>query len=43
MWKELKRIIKDNNAIALFGSEPFTLFSNQILKCLNTNWLWHKN
>jgi DNA modification methylase len=24
MWKELKRIIKDNSAIALFGSEPFS-------------------
>jgi site-specific DNA-methyltransferase (adenine-specific) len=24
MWKELKRITKDNGAIALFGSEPFS-------------------
>ena len=24
MWKQLNRIIKDNGAICLFGSEPFT-------------------
>ena len=24
MWKELKRITKDNAAIVLFGSQPFT-------------------
>jgi site-specific DNA-methyltransferase (adenine-specific) len=24
MWKELKRVAKDNSAIALFGSEPFS-------------------
>jgi len=24
MWKELKRIIKPNGAIVLFGSEPFS-------------------
>ena len=24
MWKELKKIIKDNGCIALFGSEPFS-------------------
>ena len=26
MWKELKRIIKDNGCIALFGTEPFSSF-----------------
>ncbi len=24
MWNQLKRVIKDNVAIALFGSEPFS-------------------
>jgi DNA modification methylase len=24
MWKELKRVAKDNSAITLFGSEPFS-------------------
>ena len=24
MWKQLNRIIKDNGAIVLFGSEPFS-------------------
>ena len=24
LWEQYKRIIKDNGAIALFGSEPFT-------------------
>ena len=24
MWKELKRIIKDNKAVVLFSSQPFT-------------------
>jgi hypothetical protein len=24
MWNQLKRVIKDNGAIALFGSEPFS-------------------
>ena len=27
MWKELKRIIKPDGAIVLFGSEPFSIFS----------------
>ena len=31
MWKELKRIIKDNGVIVLFGSEPFS----SLLRCSN--------
>ena len=31
MWKELKRIIKPNGAIVLFGSEPFS----SMLRCSN--------
>ena len=44
MWKELKRIRKDNTAIALFGTEPFSShlrLSN--LKEFKYDWIWHKN
>jgi len=44
MWKELNRIIKDNGAIALFGSQPFT--SYLILSNINMfrhEWIWVKN
>ena len=34
MWKELKRIIKDNGCIALFGSEPFSSY----LRTSNIKW-----
>ena len=34
MWKELKRIIKDNGCIVLFGSEPFSSY----LRTSNVNW-----
>jgi DNA modification methylase len=43
MWAELKRVIKPNGAIVLFGSQPFT----SILICSNLkqhkyNWVWDK-
>jgi len=44
MWKELKRIRKDNTAIALFGTEPFSShlrLSN--LKEYKYDWYWEKN
>lgn len=44
MWKELKRVIKDNGCIALFGSEPFSShlrLSN--LKMFKYDWIWVKN
>jgi site-specific DNA-methyltransferase (adenine-specific) len=44
MWKELNRIIKDNGAIALFGSQPFTsalVMSNP--KMFKYEWIWHKS
>ena len=44
MWKELKRIIKDNGCIALFGTEPFS--SNLRLSNLDWykyDWIWNKN
>jgi DNA modification methylase len=43
MWKELKRITKDNGAICLFGSEPFSShlrLSN--LKMFRYDWIWKK-
>lgn len=44
MWKQLKRITKDNGAICLFGSEPFSShlrLSN--LKMYKYDWVWQKN
>lgn len=43
MWKELKRIRKDNAAICLFGSEPFSShlrMSN--IKEFKYDWIWDK-
>ena len=44
MWKELKRIVKPNGAILLFGSEPFSShlrMSN--LKMFKYDWIWKKS
>ncbi|MDC5100189.1 site-specific DNA-methyltransferase [Acinetobacter baumannii] len=43
MWTELKRVIKPNGAIVLFGGEPFS----SMLRCSNLNmfkydWIWKK-
>ena len=43
MWNQLKRVIKDNGAIALFGSEPFSSY----LRISNIKWfkydlIWDK-
>jgi len=43
MWAELKRIIKPNGAIVLFGSEPFSSalrMSN--IKNYKYDWVWNK-
>lgn len=43
MWNELKRIIKPNGAIVLFGSEPFSSslrMSN--IKNYKYDWVWDK-
>lgn len=43
MWEQLKRIVKDNGAIALFGSEPFSSklrMSN--LKMFRYDLIWNK-
>lgn len=43
MWKQINRIVKDNAAIVLFGSEPFS----SLLRCSNLDmyrydWIWVK-
>lgn len=43
MWKQLERIIKDDGAIVLFGSEPFSSalrMSN--IKNFKYDWIWEK-
>jgi len=43
MWEQLKRVIKPNGAIVLFGSEPFTstlIVSN--IKHFKYRWTWNK-
>ena len=44
LWKQYKRVIKDNGAIVLFGSEPFSSalrMSN--IKNFKYDWIWEKN
>ena len=43
MWEQLKRVIKPNGAIVLFGSQPFTsvlVASN--FKMFRYEWVWEK-
>ena len=43
LWVQYKRIIKDNGAIVLFGSQPFTsalVMSNP--KMFRYDWVWKK-
>jgi len=43
LWVQYKRIIKDNGAIVLFGSQPFTsalVMSN--VKMFKCQWVWKK-
>src|SRR5574344_3167052 len=44
LWEQYKRIIKDNGAIVLTASQPFTsalVMSNP--KMFKYEWIWHKN
>ena len=44
LWKQYERIIKDNGAIVLFGSEPFSSklrMSN--IENFKYDWVWEKN
>jgi len=44
LWKEYNRIIKDNGAMVLFGSQPFTsLLISSNLKGYKYNWIWEKS
>ena len=43
LWEQYKRIIKDNGAICLFGSEPFsTELRHSNLKMYKYDWIWEK-
>lgn len=44
LWKEYHRIIKENGAIVLFGSQPFTsLLVTSNLKYFRYSLVWEKN
>ena len=44
MWKELKRVAKDNAAIVLFGQEPFSsLLRVSNLAMFKYDWYWRKS
>lgn len=44
LWKEYIRIIKDNGAIILFGSQPFTSqLINSNIKLFRYSMVWEKN
>ncbi len=44
MWEQLKRIIKHNGAIVLFGAEPFSsLMRCSNLKQFKYDWVWQKD
>lgn len=43
LWEQYNRIIKDNGAIVLFGSEPFsTELRHSNLKMYGYDWVWKK-
>jgi DNA modification methylase len=43
MWDQLKRVIKPNGAIVLFGSEPFSsVLRVSNLKNFKYDWIWNK-
>lgn len=43
LWEQYNRIIKDNGAIVLFGSEPFsTKLRHSNLKGYKYDWIWDK-
>lgn len=44
MWNRLNKLIKNNGAIVLFGSQPFTtslIYSN--IKHFKHQWIWNKS
>jgi len=43
MWKELKRVVKDNGCIALFGIEPFSSYlRTSNIEFFKYDWIWQK-
>lgn len=44
LWAQYERIIKDNGAIVLFGTEPFSSHLRvSMLKLFRYDWYWNKN
>ena len=44
LWEQYNRIIKENGAIVLFGSEPFSsLLVTSNLRAYKHDWVWQKN
>jgi DNA modification methylase len=44
LWEQYKRIIKDNGAIVLFGSEPFSSYLRMSnIKQYKYDWYWRKS
>lgn len=44
MWKHLKRVIKPNGAIVLFGNQPFTsILVTSNIKWFKYDFCWYKN
>ena len=43
LWNQYERVIKDNGAIVLFGSEPFSsILRLSNLKMFKYDWIWNK-
>ena len=44
LWEQYERVIKDNGAIVLFGSEPFSSkLRSSKLKLYRYDWIWEKD
>lgn len=44
LWEQYNRVIKENGAILLFGSQPFTTeLNHSCLKMFRYEWVWVKN
>lgn len=44
LWEQYNRIIKDNGAIVLFGSQPFSsVLVSSNLKMFRHEWIWYKD
>lgn len=44
LWEQYERVIKDNGAVVLFGSEPFSSYLRMSnIKCYRYDWKWDKD